>query len=134
VLKQIDSSIRQENATNKIIGALRRSQDPADADNAIGTFGRGNYEKSTDLHTANNLAMNLRRYAKPTDNGPRGSVASRVNAKLLWNEDGDTEDTVHFVRQAAQKNVRVSMLRGAREDAAAREAAAEAAAKKEGGR
>jgi hypothetical protein len=99
-----------------MVAALRKGADPAAVDDALGTFGKGNFEKSADLHTMNNLMMNMRRNAKPTDNGPRGAVAARVHSKLAKNYDGDVDDGLHFVQQAAQKNIRVAMLRAAREE------------------
>jgi len=66
----------------------------------------------------NNLNQNLRRYARPTDNGARGQVASRIHSRLQKNYDGDTEDFTNFVKSAAQRNVRLTMLRGEIEDAA----------------
>jgi hypothetical protein len=54
-------------------------------------------------------------YAKSTDNGARGAVASRQFGKLAKNYDGDTEDFVNFAQQAAQKNLRLQMVRSARE-------------------
>ena len=115
-LKQVDPSIRQENAKTKIIASLRRGAMPNEADNALGTFGKGNFEKSADLHSANNLMMNMRAQAKPTDNGARGAVAARIHSKLAKNYDGDTEDGVNFIQQAAQRSVRQTMLRAAREE------------------
>lgn len=124
-LRQVDASVRQENAGTRIIAALRKGADPSTADDSLGTFGKGNFEKSADLHTANNLMMNLRKTAKPTDNGARGQVAARVHSKLSKNYDGDTEDAVNFVQQAQQKNVRVMMVRGEVGDRIIRAARAE---------
>jgi hypothetical protein len=92
-------------------------------------LGSQNIEKSSSWRTMNNLSMNLRRYAKPTDGGARGEVAQRTHAKRDYNDSGDLEDANHYVRQAAQKNTRMMMLEAERErSAAARLAAARPAA------
>ncbi len=38
---------------------------------------------------------------------------SSHSSKLAKNYDGDVDDGVHFIQQAAQKNVRLTMLRSA---------------------
>lgn len=118
-LKQVDPSVRQETAKSRIIAKLRRGASVDEADDATSVFGKGNFERNADLRTVNNLNLNLRKYAKPTDTGARGQVAARIHSKLMKNYDGDTEDGVNFIHQAAQKNVRLTLLRGAREDAEA---------------
>ena len=72
---------------------------------------------SADLRTLNNLNQNLRQYARSTDTGARGQVAARIHSRLQKNYDGDTEDFTNFVKLAAARNVRLTMLRGELEDA-----------------
>lgn len=110
-LRQVDSSIRQETAHSRLISKLRKGATPDEAAAATAVFGKSNFEKRADLSQANNLVMNLKKYAKPTDTGARGAVAARIHSKLAKNYDGDTEDGVNFIQQSAQKSVRLTLAR-----------------------
>lgn len=117
-LRQVDASVRQESAHHKILSALRRSG--GDAGEAAGSgyaadLGSQNFEKKASWRTMNNVRSTLQRYAKPTDGGLRGEVASRYHAKREGNDSGDLEDSNHYLEQAAQKNMRVMMVQAQRE-------------------
>jgi len=75
----------------------------------------------------NNVRSTLQRYAKPTDGGLRGEVASRYHAKREGNDSGDLEDSNYYLEQAGQKSMRVMMVQADRERQEAAQEAQEAA-------